>query len=803
MSVIYSYKKKVKMVKDQFMKSRELFNPRILSYIINNAETFKSKMQFTARDDRQDPFVLSQKYLKKSINGEINVLYKQNDGFGRFHAVGSLSMQTLPKPIRHSIARDYYMDIDIQNAHPTIAKFMCEQEGIETPFLDKYIAKPEKYRNLIASKSAIGKIIYLSLTNGGSEDYKNIVKKSKHVIGYKKEMKIIHDYFAKKYPEQYEENTKKRIGSGKWEGTHKAGFFNSLLCDFENKILMKMHEYFGKPDDCVLCYDGIMLRRGQGGNSKPGYESDDDIFESVGDDDDSDGEYDLEGCENFIREIIGIKIKLVIKLMDKGIDVSDEELEEYEKNEILYFDPADNYYWLDFIKHIQDTTFDSEVDFETFWKKNINRVLILMADGEMYLKYTKEDPFRHVDKFPKIATVEWKCKKEVKNKKTKKSAWVDDEYAQSVSKYYNESGVKHVTKKNDFTFDPSEKKDDRNVNLWTGFQAELTDGELSDDALLIINHMKEVWAGNNDVLWNYICSWFHNAFKYPWKKTKKVLVLRSEKQQIGKGIIIEEFLMPYVYGDRISKYGSGIDFITTRFNQEMMNRVLIVADELASQEGGFNQNFDILKGAITSRKFKIEIKGGRKFDVDNYMNFIFLTNHDFTIKVEHGDNRYAIFDCDCKYKGNTKYFNKLASCFNQQTANEFFTYFYNLENAVDLTEIPQTKIREDMQYASLSLPRRFVHQARKLFELEDENAKEPVDDFMKDEDGNFINLATWQENILNLRGKYQPASKIYEIFNQWREFENESRGSTLTKFGNEIKKDFKSKRSNGTKYLIG
>ena len=66
----------------------------------------------------------------------IKVNYKQvHKNIGRYFAEGSLSLQSLPREIRHTIAKEFYYDIDIINAHPEILYQYCNKNISETPKL--------------------------------------------------------------------------------------------------------------------------------------------------------------------------------------------------------------------------------------------------------------------------------------------------------------------------------------------------------------------------------------------------------------------------------------------------------------------------------------------------------------------------------------------------------------------------------------------------------------------------------------------------------------------------------------------
>jgi hypothetical protein len=240
-------------MKHSYIELTETFDADKLQYIVDNFDTLKEQMR-PITDPDYDPLNIITKYLKKSRHGVVKTTYRQNNSEGRYCAVGSLSLQQITREIRHTIAKDFYVDIDVAKDR-------------------------EKYLKDLGVDRETGKKVYLALTNGGSKDYNDLPKKTLHLQNYRLEMINLHSQFAKLFADKFEAFKKRADKDYNLE----ASFMNTLLCDWENKILMAMYEYFGKPTDAVLCYDGIMLRKGK---------------------------YDLRGCEKFVKERIGINIKL-------------------------------------------------------------------------------------------------------------------------------------------------------------------------------------------------------------------------------------------------------------------------------------------------------------------------------------------------------------------------------------------------------------------------------------------------------------------------------------------------------------
>ena len=127
----------------------EIFDKSKLQYIIDNYDDIKENIKPSSTDRLNniniDPLTLVKKYLYKSkptkipnIN-TINVAYKQNKNKGRHFAIGSLSLQNIPREIRHTIAGDLYLDIYIKNAHPELICQYAQKHDLSCKYIKKYI----------------------------------------------------------------------------------------------------------------------------------------------------------------------------------------------------------------------------------------------------------------------------------------------------------------------------------------------------------------------------------------------------------------------------------------------------------------------------------------------------------------------------------------------------------------------------------------------------------------------------------------------------------------------------------------
>ena len=98
----------------------------------------------------------------KSRNGIVKTEYKQNNGFGRFYAVKSISMLSMPCEIRHTLAKDLYVDIDVVNAHPVILMHLCKNKDMSPKLLKKYIKNRDKMLERLKIVEIVPRLLFLA-----------------------------------------------------------------------------------------------------------------------------------------------------------------------------------------------------------------------------------------------------------------------------------------------------------------------------------------------------------------------------------------------------------------------------------------------------------------------------------------------------------------------------------------------------------------------------------------------------------------------------------------------------------------
>lgn len=663
--------------KDAYINLKETFNADKLKYILDNkakcqikqraAENSESRMKYLQSifGGDYDPYLMAKKYLNNSKNGKINVSYKQNGSLGRFHAVKGLSQQGMPFEIRHTIGGEHYDDIDIKNCHPVILAHLCKDRGINASQLNKYIAKRDTYLKMCGGKNTAKQVI-LSLMNGGYIAYKEFdeetyPKGKLWLKKFRKEMKNIHLEFAK--DEQFKKHKEARIAD-KNDFNNEASYMNIILCDFENTILMGIYNFLESPKDCVLCFDGLQIKKGT--------------------------KYDLQEIETHIKDLLNIKIKLAVKKMDCVFDIPDELEPHIDYVKPASFDFDNEYSYREFQDEFRECVFNSYDELDEVVSKKYHLVLSKIVGGKgSYAKKGDDGEIFIVDNFG--------------------SSGFDMYYINDCNIKIKITLTNYLRKQSGFSKLECrlENPDTRNFNLWSGFQAK-TEEKLNDGQIEGLELMKkflfEVWANENEEYYKYIISWFAGVVK-TGKINGVAMVLISE-QGTGKGFFLN--FMRYLIRNVNMSEVVGINSITQKHNTIMERKRLIIVNEMSSTRDEFKSNFDKIKVYITDPYITIEPKNINPYQIENISNIILCSNHEDSIVVERSDRRYSIFQVSDKYLNNEKYFKNLSNkCFNQEVANAFYTYLLNYDCLESLKPI-DTILRTQAINLSKPTPIKFI-----------------------------------------------------------------------------------------------
>ena len=204
---------------------------------------------------------------------------------------------------------------------------------------------------------------------------------------------------------------------------------------------------------------------------------------------------------------------------------------------------------------------------------------------------------------------------------------------------------------------------------------------------LILNHIFEVWANQDDSMNKYLIQWL--SFTIMGHKLLTFLYLQST-EGTGKSIIIE-FIRSFVLGNRRAIISSTPSHIN-KWTKVLEGTSLVNINEMpvSSDYKGFNES---LKNLTTECIFYPEEKNEKSYSQRNTFNFIITTNKEAIQFDENNKRRIVSLDINESRIGDTEYFNKIIKeCMNDECGKCFYAYMRdNYIKDFDFTKKPETK----------------------------------------------------------------------------------------------------------------
>ena len=177
---------------------------------------------------------LKQYYNSLNNEGEVNIIYKQNNNTGRYYS-NKFSSQNMFIEVRSSIIHKNCLDVDFKNSLVTIIIYLAEKHNLKIPNIIKYSKDRENILKQINNDRMTAKKVIILILNGGfSDKYHDDKNINKFLKNIEDESKMLHEYFYK---------MDKRIDSEKIYN-FKAKIFSRILQDYENQLSMYLYDYF-------------------------------------------------------------------------------------------------------------------------------------------------------------------------------------------------------------------------------------------------------------------------------------------------------------------------------------------------------------------------------------------------------------------------------------------------------------------------------------------------------------------------------------------------------------------------------
>lgn len=682
-----------------FVRGVEYFDKDKLSYILNHDSKYQTILKEQCEDlnEQCDMLDLVRKYFMLSLDqgqdgyvtrtGHVNVDYNNKNNAGRLFA-GSISpsLQYINHKIRHAIASDYYVDVDMVNAHPVILLYICKELKIKCVQLSFYVSERDNIFDLYDDsgfdRSTIKKLMIV-IINGGKGIYKKVKAKKiaandedNWICKFAAEMLAIRKTLKTKYKERYErirenERDERRAGhaapfnpllpKAKEFGrdrpddddsededadeaecikyNYKGKLISSLMCDAESIILKYMIEFFKSVGlinkmgrmDAVLCFDGVMLNRR--------YWVDEEEKDM------------LDDCESFITEKTGIEIFLKVKAMDKGVKMPTHVGKRPDPNNdiFIYGDVISKLTkWVDVCRMKNELV--HFINKDTTYCRGAQPMII-----KEIIKYDAEDEMSP-DSIDRVYKLDAGFKLDISNTRFKAtSIGVDEIKAHNlmasdltISGYSSWIGSRYRNDIRTIIFDPKyfyDNKPTGNVyNLFNGLKIErdtLRNVEPLEETEPFFQHILKLWCKDSKPTYEYIINWFTSIVQFPWKKLRSCLVLKST-ERAGKGIIID--VIRKILGENYVFHPSSPKDIMGDFNSGCRNKLLIFLDELVW--GGDKEKAGTFKKLVSEKTISVNEKFKAVFTVKNLINTIAATNESWAVPAGTTDTRWMCVKLD-------------------------------------------------------------------------------------------------------------------------------------------------------------
>lgn len=583
-------------------------------------------------------------------NDHLRVRYtfaKGGDTVGRVYPEHGLSLAFLRSKIRNTLAKGY-VDIDMVNAHPTIALNICEKRGMDVPTLRYYVENREQALKDVMSERGVerkeAKNTFIKVMFGGNLDAR---ERSKVLLGFKADVDKITDAVCESNPDY----VKKYSHCDNPRATVVAFLFQ----DLERQILETVFESLveqgaipkiGERYNAVLCADGIMIP------DSPGVAS------------------VVDRTMLDIVERTGFQIPLESKSME----------DRYTREEIaepadidasnLFFDTFSRSRFSvlcredvpDELASLQDTkeieAMREKLCSEAYGKMKVyfEKTHFLCDDPPMIVRTDSTGGFTYFTQSEAKGLYSMYTVPFAKKKTSFLQMWLHD------------VGIRSHTA---IDFCPPPMRCQRGaMNSFVPFvahaEAMTVEPELHSR---ICEHVQSL-ADYDEASFEYLLNWMAHLVQFPGRKMGVAIVIKSAPG-VGKNLFFEMF-GEMLLGKRYSMTTGDIGDIVGTF-PTYLNKLLVIMDETKGRDTFSNS--DKLKECITATRSMWNIKGLRQREVNNLANFLFFTNNETPVKIEPGDRRYFAIQASSAHKGDGDYFKELARTMcNPEIAAQFYRF---------------------------------------------------------------------------------------------------------------------------------
>lgn len=681
-----------------FRTCSEKLDANKLAFILMN----KDKLPTRSLKEEKDWSILEKDYHMLNIDANnIGTLvvkhFRANDVAMRIQSCGSIGGQSMLREARHVVYEPHYVDVDMENAHPTFTIWLCNMFGIKCDNLSLYTSMRESILKDIADLNSVSRgdakqlvlsIMYGSQTTKWKRD-NSTIKDTKFLKLFRREIANIQKTIASKFDVFKKKVVANRIAKGK-DYNHDGATMSNLNQHIEDYLLSLMMDEVDKEhvDKCINCFDGAMLPK----------------------------EIDANGVverTNAKFKSLGIDVKVKIKPFDEGFDLKsigfdkrvnyvkqypqkkDTKVENVEHPN--RFDLDDDYYWSDFLHEFSSTEFDYTVDLKKFMVANLPRVFVFVGKG-VVIKLSEENPYDECNLKSLSISTDIAIVGDSKNP-------ISLACAITMVK----SQLRQFTRTT-CEYDPSYSNQKVFYTTYP-YKAHLLDRQVAENEVqFFVDYIRELICNNHDASFVQAMKWLNWSVRHPGKKSGKCLVIQGEpgagKSSLGT------YLSEYIFGLHNSNPNvNGLDALLKDNNSMLEHKRLVCVNETSTEAKYYVSSADKFKSMITEKNCSIKaLYKDVKASINDW-EFILTSNHLTCVRIEKGDRRFITLKVSDKRVSDNEYWDTFHSTLEDpEYVDKVYTYLYNLHSDTSLrTEMPvQTELRDQVMAMSLSSTEMFV-----------------------------------------------------------------------------------------------
>jgi hypothetical protein len=191
-------------------------------------------------------------------------------------------------------------------------------------------------------------------------------------------------------------------------------------------------------------------------------------------------------------------------------------------------------------------------------------------------------------------------------------------------------------------------------NLWTTFGVTPKAGQCD----LIYQHIHEVICAGRDLENEALLNLLTWQAQHIGTSSRTIVVLYSEEQQVGKGMLLEKILLP-MYGRLHGFFTADAEKALGKFNDAIAGKVYMAFDEACF--AGDRRVADKIKSVAATETTAIEKKGLPVVSLPTAVNIFMATNNAHAAHVEWTDARYWVLKVSPHRKGDAAYWDALGA----------------------------------------------------------------------------------------------------------------------------------------------